>query len=1586
MSLFDFFKKKPKKKTETEIEQDTAKTERESSPIQAATSVNISPSTVETLTKSPPSKTVEGASSTHAVPVSKAAPSVNIPPSAVETSAKSPPSKTAEGASSTHAVPVSKAAPSINIPSSSVNTFAKSPPSRYVAKVGAVKWENVYVFISSTFNDMHAERDYLVKRVFPELAEWCEKRRLHLVDIDLRWGITQEDSEKNKRVVEVCLSNIDKCRPFFLCFMGQRRGWIPSKSDISDNTFKEFPKLSSYMGSSVTEMEIIHALIDPMLNGSIEDLKKQERAFFFLRDPNYLKNIKNQAIRNIYTNEGEDDSSKADAELTRFKTETIAKSGRPVYIYNARWNDSGFTPELAACAAPGAASQTLTKGRLTDFSCENRELSEVVISEMKKAILERFPARNKIVYQTDTPLQSEIDQQAQFLQMAADGFIAREGDFEAISDYLANDERRPFVVCAEAGLGKTSFLAHFVELTLAKSEHALVYRFIGVSNESASLHRLLSSVLQELKTEGMIKSPLPLSPSDVKNKFGELLSEVGSAKKVIIVIDALNQLESGLSDLSWIPWVLPQNIKLILSFKLGDKDGDALARLISDEKRAVISKIRPFENSQDKKNLISQYLSRYLKKLDDESETMIVHSPGSANPLFMKILLSELRVFGSHGDLKNLINNRFGDSPLSAFDAVLNRLEHDSSYSPISPDVLTANIFGWLSHSKKGLTIQELTGLLIHHKLTDDHEKAADAVHLLLRQLRPYIAIRGGRVDFFYESFYLAARNRYTTIRQLSKSDARWHREIAEYFEKLPFDAERFLSEIAYQYAHAGMSEELCSLLLNYRFLELRIKKTDVSAAIEDYSYARLPEAHVDSSRQTELTLIGDALGLSSVLLTQNVTQLPIQLFGRLMGFDLPLIKRLLADTEQYLKNENRPWFRPLSPCLPAPGNTLMYSYKGIDINTFKIFKDRKRILLSSAIDNTIKLIEIASGKVIKNYPVNTLIKNRGYGSFDNFLLLEDDNKIAVRTHNQLYIADLDSAESKLVEGFSGSMNQRMFSGGGMLLSHDIKIFEKSFKIHVVDIKKAEIIHTFSDNVQKVPTGIAFSGDASLLFIGTDDNKISAFDVKNSFSLAYTIGEHPDLVTDILPVESRNLLIAKSANHIYIWRIDDGKLLLNVYAGFMESFALSNDERVLAVGSSGTIDLYSLDSFKNLKRIWTTNKNLDSLISSDKFTSIIFSDDNNTLFVGRELGDIQVWDLKSASLLSVNHENTNKVTALALSEDEGILVSDGVHNPCCVWDLKKASVTEDNVGMKALHVTSAALSADDSFILSMDEMNVISKIDTITMKFEKIASVKGGTAEILISLDGKHFAVRKSLNEMHMFRCDTAELIGTYKAFDAFNDPEMAKFWKPAFLPAEACLTQENRSIVYHQGNCIIVQDIDKPNEPVVVRAFEGQISWFRLFDCGRKLLVLSAGRTVGPVIMNNISYDLPKGAKIYDTRDWTCLSETEDYISAYLEVSGLAKYKSIADEIRKNSGGNIRDFIPLVIPLYENNGEAIYLKQTTGNHYTLWNTKETGKIADLILDIWRDEFMVSGSGKTVFSFGLGKTLYPLRLENAPLL
>jgi hypothetical protein len=42
---------------------------------------------------------------------------------------------------------------------------------------GAVGWKTVSIFVSSTFDDMHAERDYLVKEVFPRLASARHARR-----------------------------------------------------------------------------------------------------------------------------------------------------------------------------------------------------------------------------------------------------------------------------------------------------------------------------------------------------------------------------------------------------------------------------------------------------------------------------------------------------------------------------------------------------------------------------------------------------------------------------------------------------------------------------------------------------------------------------------------------------------------------------------------------------------------------------------------------------------------------------------------------------------------------------------------------------------------------------------------------------------------------------------------------------------------------------------------------------------------------------------------------------------------------------------------------------------------------------------------------------------------------------------------------------------------------------------------------------------------------------------------------------------------------------------------------------------------
>jgi hypothetical protein len=88
------------------------------------------------------------------------------------------------------------------------------------------RWKTVRIFISSTFRDMHAERDHLVRFVFPELKEKCRKNHVHLIDVDLRWTVTEADAQDGK-ALDICLDEIDSCRPFILGLLCNRYGRCP---------------------------------------------------------------------------------------------------------------------------------------------------------------------------------------------------------------------------------------------------------------------------------------------------------------------------------------------------------------------------------------------------------------------------------------------------------------------------------------------------------------------------------------------------------------------------------------------------------------------------------------------------------------------------------------------------------------------------------------------------------------------------------------------------------------------------------------------------------------------------------------------------------------------------------------------------------------------------------------------------------------------------------------------------------------------------------------------------------------------------------------------------------------------------------------------------------------------------------------------------------------------------------------------------------------------------------------------------------------------------------------------------------------
>ena len=75
------------------------------------------------------------------------------------------------------------------------------------------KSRNIRIFISSTFQDMQSERDMLVTKVFPRLRQIAYERNVTLTEVDLRWGITEEEA-KSSKVVEICLDEIRNSHPF----------------------------------------------------------------------------------------------------------------------------------------------------------------------------------------------------------------------------------------------------------------------------------------------------------------------------------------------------------------------------------------------------------------------------------------------------------------------------------------------------------------------------------------------------------------------------------------------------------------------------------------------------------------------------------------------------------------------------------------------------------------------------------------------------------------------------------------------------------------------------------------------------------------------------------------------------------------------------------------------------------------------------------------------------------------------------------------------------------------------------------------------------------------------------------------------------------------------------------------------------------------------------------------------------------------------------------------------------------------------------------------------------------------------------
>lgn len=138
----------------------------------------------------------------------------------------------------------------------------------------------IRVFLSSTFSDMQEERDALIK-LFDKLRVIAFRRDVYLSVIDLRWGVTEEESKSGK-VLSLCLNEIDKSRPFFIGLLGSKYGSCPEANALDGNLsiLEQNPWLAEaiHENKSITEIEILY--------GALQNDKDTEAVFYIRENVN----------------------------------------------------------------------------------------------------------------------------------------------------------------------------------------------------------------------------------------------------------------------------------------------------------------------------------------------------------------------------------------------------------------------------------------------------------------------------------------------------------------------------------------------------------------------------------------------------------------------------------------------------------------------------------------------------------------------------------------------------------------------------------------------------------------------------------------------------------------------------------------------------------------------------------------------------------------------------------------------------------------------------------------------------------------------------------------------------------------------------------------------------------------------------------------------------------------------------------------------------------------------------------------------------------------------------------------------------
>lgn len=725
-------------------------------------------------------------------------------------------------------------------------------------------WKTIRLFVSSTFRDFHAEREALVKEVFPDLRLWCEQRKLHLVECDLRWGVPKDST--TEETIKICLGELDRCHednvvPYFLNLNCARAGWIPTFGDLTYNLAVQYGWV---YGLSLTEMEIVHGAFR----------KCNPNAMFLIRDDDFTERLPSE-IKEAFV----DDNDLCFEKMKKLKE-----------MLQEHFPAENIVHYKVDCDATSVSKSA----QLHD----EREVKLKGIngsdSVFYKTVFEFF--RNRIEHQypldptPEDPLEAQKTAHESFLDTRGQVVLGRDKILEEIDNYITMDQSNaPLLLIGNAGSGKSAIMAKSANDAIAKAEKGelrgarVFFHFVGATPGSTDL----AFFLQRLSREINVSKRDVVSDLDSLVQLTNSLLSNKNTKPCVVIVDAINQMDDDKIQYltRWLPETLSPNVKVVLSM-INDTECHRLLRSYKSGPREITCGQLDYHS---RRLIVENILRLYNKRLDDRQMSMLLEKEGSANPLWLTLACEELRVYGVFNKMDDKIAS-LSDDLISLEEQVLTRFEEENGgqivvgtvclletsrhglletellqmladESTLTPppyiegesDQITITQADQTDAAPEGLTVADKLAKQVDEtyiqkeddeKEGGDGEKNAGAAAsgakgkrkekkfvpaakwaLVYRALKPLLRPCGdlgeGRLDFYHRSISKAVRRKYFSGSEgyVKHQYTFWHGRHAEFFEGSE-DYDRKSEELPYHLEQLLDNNRLTRCLLEWEVFE----------------------------------------------------------------------------------------------------------------------------------------------------------------------------------------------------------------------------------------------------------------------------------------------------------------------------------------------------------------------------------------------------------------------------------------------------------------------------------------------------------------------------------------------------------------------------------------------------------------------------------------------------------------------------------------------------------------------------------------------------------------------------------------------